>query len=492
MGVAEQDPDPATLPPPSITMAGDSAEITEEAQPAQQHRRENLAVEIPAGATESLTSEVRINIPSSPTHTPRNSNFSPVCSPGDYNTHMSPGPSLRGKSSFRNFFPKLGIKSRSNTVDLDKASVHDLGGRKLSISRPSSLTKLFTPKMKRTLSLPVNPVAHSNPEFSRRNSDVDNFDYAKFVWNAPIHRSHSVPVLIKDGSNKPAESASGFVIRVINAAPRADAAVAASDEPSSHGEGVGQEGEDIPEEEAVCRICMVELGEGAETFKMECHCRGELALAHKECLVKWFSMKGNKVCEVCKEEVQNLPVTLLRVPSAQTVIVQGVRGEGGRYRIWQDVPVLIIVSMLAYFCFLEQLLVNKMRSGAITIALPFSCIMGLLATMTSTTMVVRKQFVWIYATVQFALVVLFAHIFYSKLHMKTILSVLLSTFAGFGITMLVNSVVIGAVRWRRRRRLAQSQQRETSHHMTPGESIHPQSNGSHVEFAPGEPSSAHN
>lgn len=28
------------------------------------------------------------------------------------------------------------------------------------------------------------------------------------------------------------------------------------------------------------------------------------------------------------------------------------------YRIWQEVPVLVIVSMLAYFCFLEQLLVR--------------------------------------------------------------------------------------------------------------------------------------
>ncbi|KAL9680620.1 hypothetical protein QQ045_018503 [Rhodiola kirilowii] len=41
------------------------------------------------------------------------------------------------------------------------------------------------------------------------------------------------------------------------------------------------DGEDIPEEEAVCRICFVELSEGGQTLKLECSCRGELAFAHQ-------------------------------------------------------------------------------------------------------------------------------------------------------------------------------------------------------------------
>lgn len=56
---------------------------------------------------------------------------------------------------------------------------------------------------------------------------------------------------------------------------------------------------------------MVELQEGAEdTPKMECNCKRELTLAHQECAIKWFSIKGNKICEVRKQDIMDLLVML--------------------------------------------------------------------------------------------------------------------------------------------------------------------------------------
>lgn len=76
-------------------------------------------------------------------------------------------------------------------------------------------------------------------------------------------------------------------------------------------------------EEAVCRICLIEFGNSPETFKMECNCKGELALAHQECATKWFSTKGNRICDVCRQEVQNLSIELLPVHAVQTYNIQG-------------------------------------------------------------------------------------------------------------------------------------------------------------------------
>ncbi|XP_024022568.1 E3 ubiquitin-protein ligase MARCH7 isoform X1 [Morus notabilis] len=442
-----------------------SMNITEETQQAHPWKRQNLFLEIPSRPSDASSPDfVGIKMPSTtPSPTPRKVNFLLTPDSAAARTNGSPGPSSsRAKSSIKGLFPKLSFKSRTSS-DIEKAEnlpseASAAGTReKPAIARSLSLTKLFTPRINRTSSLPVTQIMDSNPESTPGGSVGGTPSrIRKGDQNRNIARSLSVPVNSKEKSMRRMDS----FFRVIPSTPRVkDGDVISISSPTVDAENDDANGEDIPEEEAVCRICMVELCEGGETLKMECSCKGELALAHKECAIKWFSIKGNKTCDVCKQEVRNLSVTLLRIQSIQTrntgAGISQIADASG-FRVWQEVPVLVIVSMLAYFCFLEQLLVGKMDTGAIAISLPFSCVLGLLSSMTASTMV-KRRFVWVYASIQFALVVLFAHIFYSLIHVQAVLCILLATFAGLGVSMSGSSIIVEFLRWKRRWR-ASSQQ----------------------------------
>ncbi|CAJ1968504.1 unnamed protein product [Sphenostylis stenocarpa] len=434
-----------------------SSEITEELPGDRHGTRQNLIVDIPPISHEDPKEDyVRINMPLTPP--PRKVIFSPCPSPVFPRSKESPGPSTsKNRSNIKTFLPKLSFKFRNTSLEIEKAAFLALEGSATVAPKKPFLSRtlsLVTPRGKKTSSLPVTPIAHSNPG----SVHGGNMVYAETVENEPqlpIHRSRSVPVLNKEG-NSPARG----MFRIVLTTPRLDDKITTTPMTSPIHDTVKNEddGEDIPEEEAVCRICMVELGEGADTFKLECSCKGELSLAHKECAVKWFTIKGNRTCDVCKQDVQNLPVTLLRVQNGQGHNILG--ADASHYRVWQDAPILVVINMLAYFCFLEQLLVSNMGSGAIAMSLPFSCILGLLASMTATTMV-RRNHVWIYATVQFFLVVLSGHLFFSLVHMQAVLAILLATFTGFGVVMCGASILMEILKWRGRS-LAQSNQQQGS------------------------------
>ncbi|KAI5391151.1 hypothetical protein KIW84_076130, partial [Lathyrus oleraceus] len=446
----------------------DSTGITEEITHVPPRRKQNLLLEIPSRTPEECSQDyVAIKMPMTPsptpTPTPKRVNFLMTSRSVDAPTNNSPGSATsKGKSSLRNILPKLSFRNRTLT-DIEKANASTLevsssGPReKPLISRSLSLSKIFTPRMKRTSSLPLEEIGHSNTESTHGGNGSVGGPLSKRETRLKIARSLSMPANNK--KDKSLRRMDSF-FRVVSSTPRVkEGNELLSTSPTKDTEiEDADDGEDIAEEEAVCRICLIELCEGGETFKLECSCKGELALAHQECAIKWFSIKGNRTCDVCKEDVRNLPVTLLRIQSVRNRITGASRSQLEDVNgIWQEVPVLVIVSMLAYFCFLEQLLVTKMGTGAIAISLPFSCVLGLLSSMTSSTMV-KSRFIWIYASFQFALVVLFAHIFYSLVHVQAVLSILLATFAGFGVVMSVSSFLVELFRWRRRRQASSEQQ----------------------------------
>ncbi|XP_004145807.1 probable E3 ubiquitin-protein ligase MARCH10 isoform X2 [Cucumis sativus] len=423
-------------------------------------KKRNLFLEIPSRTTDF----VAIKMPPTSSPTPRKVNFVLTPTSSDAIASGSSGPSSsRGKSSIKTLFPKLSFIYRSSS---DVEAVSSLVSEASSSSgtheksqglKPLSVATMFTPRSKQASSLPVTPIAHCNSESTHDENKESEQESVRRGSQKRISRSLSLPVNNKSRSIRRTDS----FFRVIPSTPRPkEGDMRSSTSTTVERETKEANGEDISEEDAICRICMVELCEGGETLKMECSCKGALALAHQECAVKWFSIKGNKTCEVCKKEVQNLPVTLLKIQSIRTQVFGVARTQQDNvngYRVWQEFPVLVIVSILAYFCFLEQLLVAKMGTSAIAISLPFSCVLGLLSSMTSSTMV-KRRFIWVYATVQFGMVVLFSHIFYTVVGVQAVLAIILATLTGFGIIMSGSSIIVEFLRWRSRWGLPMGQQ----------------------------------
>ncbi|XP_057440823.1 uncharacterized protein LOC130732845 isoform X3 [Lotus japonicus] len=410
--------------PAQTKPCGDGSDNGDKASLIRQSRRPTLSsLQIPARSLDiALSSFAKTDAPSPSVS---------LSSPGSAARGLPPRPNSarvrpRGKSSSR-------TKTCSSDTERTVLIVPHTppSDAPLDIPSPSrfrSLTNkaISSPSIKAAHSLPVTPLTTSGAEnMHGRHLGCDS-GLSTLEVQQHMTRSFSVPVNGNATNLKRTDSRG--LIRIISAKQHLEAVGGTSTNDSSVLEiAIEDATEDISEEEAVCRICLVELEEGGDTLKMECSCKGDLALAHQDCAVKWFSIKGNRTCDVCKQDVKNLPVTLLKIQNTQTSSRQPSNAPQQReiayYRIWQDVPVLTLVSMLAYFCFLEELLVSDLGPRALAISLPFSGVLGLFSSMIASTMV---------------------------------LSILLSSFIGFGIAISMNSLLTEFMIWRASRQFQSS------------------------------------
>eukprot|EP00268_Persea_americana_P010481 TRINITY_DN1425_c1_g1_i1.p1 TRINITY_DN1425_c1_g1~~TRINITY_DN1425_c1_g1_i1.p1 ORF type:complete len:458 (-),score=82.76 TRINITY_DN1425_c1_g1_i1:270-1643(-) len=348
--------------------------------------------------------------------------------------------SSRGSSSARSIFRGRSFKNQISIHD-ESNSLLDSGlaatTNRAMVPENASLTNYIAAlSWKRCMSLPVTHGSKLSPSLSGSAKEMACCELQpshKRPSPAKVSRSLSVPIrnviILRSGSFPTLKEPLDENISQDQISP-------------SHLEDGDEE---IPEGDAVCRVCLDGLCEQGNSLKLECSCKGALSLMHEECAVKWFSIKGNKKCDVCGQEILNLPVTLLQIQSSaqrntRQPPIRQVSNSQFTGTCW-DVVVLILISTMCYFFFLEQLLVREMKFQAIIVAAPFSFSLGTLASAFAI-ILACKEYVWAYSAFQFALVATFLHIFYSMLHVRAVYAVLSAAFAGFGVALGVNSLFL--------------------------------------------------
>ncbi|XP_018451437.1 uncharacterized protein LOC108822764 isoform X2 [Raphanus sativus] len=330
--------------------------------------------------------------------------------------------SLKRKASLPNYEKRLLLNpSVSETTEKPNSSIINSSPYwKRCLSLPSS-TNAANKLSLAASTPPASPLVHADPSTSNRDG-------------ATVSRCLSMP-----GRNKVIVRAVSFdnnnKQHVSNEASGGDEITPVPAEETE---------EEIPEEEAVCRICLDVCEEG-NTLKMECSCKGDLRLVHEHCAIKWFSTKGTRICDVCRQEVRNLPVILLRVPTINQLTTRRELTQQNpqtqAISVGQEFVVLVLISTVCYFFFLEHLLIRDLKSQAIFVAAPFSFTLALLASTFAVVLAIR-EYMWTYAALEFALVALLVHLLYVTFGVPVVYSMLFAGILGFGMAMCLNQLYV--------------------------------------------------
>ncbi|CAM8944117.1 unnamed protein product [Rhodiola kirilowii] len=358
--------------------------------------------------------------------------------------------SVESSPSTGGFIRALSFKKKCNLFHVEETSPLN-PETSASDGRSSGVNNKPTFSWKRCTSLPVKHASNLSPSItmpsSARNSDEQ-------------HKQQCAPITIPRSLSVPMRNF--VIVRSISFKNREGNGQTVCNDEQIEQPQTEENDEEIPEEEAICRICLDPCEEGY-TLKIECSCKGALRLLHEDCAVKWFSTRRSKNCDVCGKEIMNLPVTILPVQSARRDLRDN-RHESGQpilnsqpISVWQDFVVLILISTICYFFFLEQLLVRDLKTRAIAIAAPFSFTLGILSS-TFAILLAMKEYIWSFAALEFALVAVILHIFYIMLNLKIVYAILLATILGLGAAMSLNLLYVRCFAWcfARRHRVSQN------------------------------------
>ncbi|CAM8966413.1 unnamed protein product [Rhodiola kirilowii] len=302
-------------PSMEITMAAVSLETVEES-PTGQHLLQQDVL------SETKSEEfVKIDMPSNLSPTPKKV----------YEEDSSVGVSSTPNSEYQ-----------SGTLSMEEVAVLALGNPQL----PPSDKLMPALPIHRAISLPAIPTRPFNL------SSTDDSHIAlntNGVGEQPIYRSRSVPVSYSDAIMREEDHVK--VLRVVPNRRMSERNTALLSASAIH----NVDEDDITEDEAVCRICLGELGE--EAFKLECDCKGDLALVHKQCIQRWFNIRGNRTCEICRKKVRNVAVKVKRMRS---VNLNFLRETPVTYEemIWNEALLLYVISWIAYMLFIKVLQVS--------------------------------------------------------------------------------------------------------------------------------------
>lgn len=131
----------------------------------------------------------------------------------------------------------------------------------------------------------------------------------------------------------------------------------------------------------MCLICLEPFTTddfmSGEALSLECQCRGEMALRHRTCAIKWSRVKGDVTCDVCKTQVQNLPTPTPRSASPTAsdadaasdefteshVHTLGIEGIPGHADLMFDCIRVTWVAMIVCILFFEMNLTTALWSG---------------------------------------------------------------------------------------------------------------------------------